>query len=286
MTFTGCNATVTVLKPGTLEIHSQGSNNGTLTSSGAEVTVVFAGFHCIFSTSNTDIGTITGSATTGSTATFDINAKIPRTGGTSGVFCGEAAEWTGSYKLTSPDTLNVTAGKPPAAELDDATGMVATGSTIAAAAEGTTTLHPPIGDISCTSSSVAGTTSNTGSSTETVKGTISSLTFTGCNATVTVLKPGSLEIHSQGSNNGTLTSSGAEVTVVFAGFHCIFSTSNTDIGTITGSATTGSTATFDINAKIPRTGGTSGVFCGEAAEWTGSYRAHQPRHAERDMSRS
>ena len=152
LTFTGCNATVTVLKPGSLEIHSQGSNNGTLTSSGAEITTVFLGYHCIYSTSSTDIGTITGSGTTGKTATLDISAKIPRTGGTSGAFCGATAEWTGSYKFTSPDTLNVTAGKPPAAELDDATGMVATGSTIAAEAEGTTTLHPQIGDISCTKS--------------------------------------------------------------------------------------------------------------------------------------
>jgi hypothetical protein len=173
----------------------------------------------------------------------------------------------------------VAAGTASATELDNATGMVTTGSSITAAAEGTTTLHPPIGDISCTASTVAGTTSNTGSSTETVKGNLSSLTFTGCNATVTVLKAGSLEIHTQETaknNNGTLTSSGAEVTVVFAGFHCIFTTSNTDIGTLTGSANTGSTATLDISANIPRTGGTSGVFCGSTAAWTGSYKVSNP----------
>ena len=174
----------------------------------------------------------------------------------------------------------VAAGTASATELDGPGGaMVTTGTSITAAAEGTTTLHPPIGDISCTASTVAGKTGNTGSSTETVSGALSSLTFTGCNATVTVLKPGSLEIHTQetkSNNNGTLTSSGAEVTVVFLGFHCIFSTSNTDIGTLTGSANTGKTATLDISAKIPRTGGTSGAFCGSTAEWTGNYSVTSP----------
>ena len=158
---------------------------------------------------------------------------------------------------SSATTLNLAAGYPISAE-----------------AEGTTTLHPPLGEISCEESKLEGKTTNQGGPTETVKGTIEALTFTNCNATVTVLKKGTLEIHTSGegaNNNGTLTSSGAEVTVSF-GFHCIFSTNNTSIGTLTG----GSPATLDIEAEIPRTGGTSGAFCGSSAEWTGAYEVTAP----------
>jgi hypothetical protein len=173
----------------------------------------------------------------------------------------------------------VVAGTASATELTNGSGMVTTGSTIASAAEGTTTLHPPIGDIECSGSEVEGTTSNTGGSTETVSGNISKLTFTGCNAEVVVIEKGSLEIHTKtasADNNGTLTSTGAKVTVTFVGFHCIFTTNSTDIGTVTGSATTGGNATLDIEATIPRTGGRSGAFCGSTAQWTGSYSVSNP----------
>jgi hypothetical protein len=71
------------------------------------VTVELLGLHCIFNTSNTDIGTFTGSANAGANATLDIEATIPRTGGRSGAFCGSSAQWKGSYKVTSPKPLAV-----------------------------------------------------------------------------------------------------------------------------------------------------------------------------------
>jgi len=156
---------------------------------------------------------------------------------------------------------------------------LATGSTLEAEAETTTILHPPIGNIECKASKVIGKTSNEGGASETVKANVETLTFTECNATVTVLAKGSLEVHTKeagANNNGTLTSSGTEVTVELFGFHCIFKTSNTDIGTLTGSANTGANATFDVEATIPRTGGRSGAFCGSTAQWTGSYEFTNP----------
>jgi hypothetical protein len=36
-----------------------------------------------------------------------ISATIPRTGGSSGIFCGSTAAWTGAYKVMSPATLNI-----------------------------------------------------------------------------------------------------------------------------------------------------------------------------------
>jgi hypothetical protein len=149
--------------------------------------------------------------------------------------------------------------------------------------EGKVILDPPFGAIECSQSTVSNKITNAGSSTTTVVGSVEALTFTLCNATVSVLKKGTLEFHTEtgtegtkNNNNGTLTSSGAEVTVEFLGTHCIFSTNNTDLGTVTGSATTGGNATLHISASIPRTGGRSGIFCGSTAAWTGAYKVTSP----------
>jgi hypothetical protein len=167
------------------------------------------------------------------------------------------------------------AASASATELTNGSGeMITSGSGIAAEAEGTTVLHPPFGNIECKNSSVSGKTTTTGGATETVSTSIESLSFTECNATVTVLAKGTLEIHTRtesADGNGTLTSSGTEVTVEFVGTHCIFKTSSTDIGTLTGAQGAEGSATFDIAATIPRTGGRSGAFCGSTAQWTGSY---------------
>jgi hypothetical protein len=162
-----------------------------------------------------------------------------------------------------------------------ANSVVTVGTEIKAENEGKVILDPPFGAIECSVSTVAGKVTNAGGKTgeevtHTVSGSIETLTFSSCNATVTVLKKGTLEIHSLGNGNGTLTSSGAEVTVQFFGTHCIFATNNTDLGTVTGSSTTGKTATLDISATIPRTGGSSGVFCGSTAAWTGAYEVTAP----------
>ena len=135
-------------------------------------------------------------------------------------------------------------------------------------------LDSPIGKIEC-NGSVAGKITNAGGGTPTVsvEGSLSTLSFTGCTtATVHVLKNGTLKITSSGGGKGALVSNGAEVTVETFGLHCIYATSNTAIGTVTG----GSPATLAISATIPRTGGKSGAFCGSTAPWTGSYTVTSP----------
>lgn len=105
LTFSSCSTTVATLNEGTLEVHHiAGTDNGTVTSSGAEVTIKFLGVSCIFKTSKTDVGTLTG----GNPATFDISATIPsETGG----FCPASGIWSGHYKVTTPSgTLHVAAG--------------------------------------------------------------------------------------------------------------------------------------------------------------------------------
>lgn len=146
------------------------------------------------------------------------------------------------------------------------------GTSFTGESEGKTVLHPPIGSIECGKSHVGGKTTNAGGAGVNVTGTVETLSFSECNSTVTVLNKGTGSLSSSGGSNGTLTSSGTEVTMVFAGFHCVFKTNNTSLGTVTG----GTNATLDVSATIPRTGGSSGVFCGSTAAFTGSYKGSAP----------
>ncbi|HET8955965.1 MAG TPA: hypothetical protein VFN18_09940 [Solirubrobacterales bacterium] len=126
----------------------------------------------------------------------------------------------------------------------------------------------------CTESEVKGTT--TSSSGATVTGTVSVLSFGKCSHTTKVLSKGKLHVAwLSGTTNGTVTSSGAEVTVVSTvfGISAVCKTGEgTDIGSLTG-ATNGSSnktnlATMDINGKI-----SCGIF---SATWTGSYTVTSP----------
>ena len=159
--------------------------------------------------------------------------------------------------------------------------------TIHAVNEGNITLDSAV-KITCEESTVHGPASTgTDPSGETPNGAIEALTFEKCGGwTVTVKNKGSLEIHtdpmdaatSLPNRNGILTSKGAEVTVEGFGLHCIYGTpESTEIGTVTGSSTTGGTAVLHITAQIKRIGGKSGAFCGgEFSSWTGTYSVTTP----------
>ena len=141
------------------------------------------------------------------------------------------------------------------------------GAVIKAELSGSAIFHPVIGQIECEQASGEGEITNPGSPTGTVQGILFIGNFGGCNAEIKVLNTGTAEVHTEGGSangNATMTSSGAEVTVVFSGFHCIFITNNTDFGQVTG----GAPATVQVNGEIPRSGGRSGAFCGAAAELT------------------
>lgn len=172
------------------------------------------------------------------------------------------------------------AGSASATELTCNGVKCAAGSVIhAATPAGThTTFHPPIGTIRC-NSTFEGSVTDAGGPAVTSKYVFSLFIITPCTDGwfVKVIKLGTLEIHSTGGGSATVTWIGAEITVQGAGFHCIFSTGNgVDIGTLTTNTASGGSATLDIAAAIPRTGGTSGVFCGSTAQWTGSYKTTKP----------
>jgi hypothetical protein len=120
----------------------------------------------------------------------------------------------------------------------------------------------------CTASTVKGTTNVvTGA---TVTGPISTLSFSGCSHTTDVIKPGTLHVAHSGGTNGTVSSSGAEVTVqsTIFGASCIAKTgAGTNIGTLTG--VLAGQATMHINGVIPM------GLCGDAV-WTGTYVVTSP----------
>jgi hypothetical protein len=175
------------------------------------------------------------------------------------------------------------AGSASATELTCSPGVMCPAETVLhGSSEGHVVLDPPFGSIEC-QGTLEGKTSNTGGPAETVSGMRTSFTINNCtNATVTILKVGTTEVHTDAndptgaSGNGTVTSTGTEGTVEFIGTHCIFATNHTDLGTLTGSSTTKSTATFDISGTIPRVGGRSGAFCGSEARITGSGKVDTP----------
>lgn len=132
--------------------------------------------------------------------------------------------------------------------------------------EGTVEWHLPFGITLHCGWTIGGKTEKHGAGV-TAGGNISSMSFTGCGLNeVKVLKAGSFEVHATGGGNGTVTWSGGEITVKNpeTGISCTYTTSGTDLGTLTG----GSGATIDADSTIPRTG--DSVLCGSSGRLTGS----------------
>jgi len=133
-------------------------------------------------------------------------------------------------------------------------------------------------NVECAEATVQGTTDIEGEKGKPVTGKVSELKFIEpCNCAVKVLKNGSLSISwLSATNNGSLSSSGAEVTIecntIFGKVHCIYETSSTPLGTLTG----GEEATMDIeSANIPRLKTDS--LCAEKANWDVKFKVTTPK---------
>ncbi|HEY6729844.1 MAG TPA: hypothetical protein VI039_02345 [Solirubrobacterales bacterium] len=164
-----------------------------------------------------------------------------------------------------------------------ATVITSPAVTVKGESEGSITLHGIV-DLTCSNSVLEGTLEQFGPSV-TAKGAVSVLSFTECNQHLTTVASGTMELHATSGGNGTLTSSGAKVTIsfttIFGTVHCVFATNNTLIGTLTGSKNTGGTATVDLNsAPIPVESGS--FLCGSSAELTGNYKISTPDYVDVD----
>lgn len=147
---------------------------------------------------------------------------------------------------------------------------------VKAAAVGSVVLHGPA-EVTCKKSILEAAIESDGSAVK-AEGKVSSLTFGECGtADVTVEGGGSLAIAATSGGNGTLTSSSAKIKVQFTslGITCVYATSGTDLGTVTGTNTTESSAALDISsAPITKTEGS--FLCGSTGTWSGTYEVTTP----------
>jgi hypothetical protein len=163
-------------------------------------------------------------------------------------------------------------------------GVCPTGWTYPAGTEGTASLEAGTSSslettggellVTC-SGAVAKSTLKESGATSTVISGVSTLTFEKCSNMTVTLTGGSAELHwIPGTNNGTLTTIGTEVTVNILGVSCIYgSGSGLDVGTTVG----GNPGSLTINTVFPRVGGS--FVCPSTARYTGKYTATSPKNA-------
>jgi hypothetical protein len=141
--------------------------------------------------------------------------------------------------------------------------------------------------VTCTSATIKGTITNTGSVTETVTGTISELFWGTCSAeTKTVSSNNKMKVHKiAGTSNGTVTSDSQiefEINLTPLFGHCTYGVlTTTEVGTITEGKGTG--AVLHANAVLTRL---KGPFCPSTAYWTGTYVLTSPSSTTLSVSES
>jgi hypothetical protein len=129
----------------------------------------------------------------------------------------------------------------------------------------------------CTGGALGGKIEAGGSSTETVRTSLptSSFSWSGCVWPMTAIKSGEMEVHwISGTTNGTVTAKGLEISVdtsaLGAGF-CTYAlwSEQPHIGVLTG----GVTPTLHLSATLIRT---SGPICRTSLTWTATYTVTSP----------
>jgi hypothetical protein len=103
--FENCASAVHTVLSGTLEIHHiTGTTNGTVTASGVVIRNTIFGTSCDYESGTAlHLGTLTG----GKKATLHINVNVKES--SPKFLCPDTANWTATFRVTSPETLNVEA---------------------------------------------------------------------------------------------------------------------------------------------------------------------------------
>jgi hypothetical protein len=160
------------------------------------------------------------------------------------------------------------AGTASASTVTSPSGTAYTGTITASA--GTMEFVGSFTTVKCTNSTLGAVVKTHGAAL-TIEGWVENLTFSGCNFEITVKKGGFLFLHASGGGNAVVTWSTAEVIIHTSVGECVFTTNNTQIGTLSG----GTPANLPIaSAAIPRTGGN--FLCGSSAKWSGKYTFNTP----------
>ncbi len=272
LSFTGCTNSwhLTTVTPGELAIEWSSGYNGVVTSTGMKFDTTRLGITCVYETSATKLGAITG----GSPATLHLEASITISSKESSGLCGSGtAKWTGSLKLTSPESLFVDEGIFPGTTITSPTGTVATPTLKAETEGGHFTLANPIANINC-ASAFEGKVESHGAESA-ASGKLSSLSFTGCTNSwhVTTVTPGEFMTEWTSGYNGTISSTGMKFDTTRLGITCVYETSATKLGAITG----GTPATVHLEASIPLNAKESNGLCGtESSKLEGNYKLTTP----------
>jgi len=279
LTFSSCTRATATLKTGEFEIQQiAGTDNGTLISRNAEVTINSIFGTCVYGTASggTDLGTLKG----GASPTIEVNAVVPKLGGESA--CPSHMRLTASYTLAEPKPLYVEPDFALPTVLCETTttpcnSPYLSGTVLdASVTSGTTAILETTGGTvldTCTAGTVKGTTANDGGE-EAVRGSVSSLVFSGCTRTTTVLKAGEFEIRRLAeTENGTLLSSEAEVEVNTVFGTCVYGTASggTDLGILKG----GASPTIEVNGVMPKISGN--FACPPDARLTADYTLTEPK---------
>jgi hypothetical protein len=157
--------------------------------------------------------------------------------------------------------------------------IYAAGTTVSASleAKGSSIFRETGGTVlnTCTSSNLAGSTSNQGKENEAIKGAISTFDLTGCSNATAVTEAGSFEIGYILVENNTvanLTFKGTKVTITpFGVIDCIYGAgSGTFIGTMTG----GKPGLIHVKTTLAKVGGSA--LCPPDAVWEAPYEINAP----------
>jgi len=178
--------------------------------------------------------------------------------------------------LFTTAVLGSSAATASATTLTSPTGTVYT-ATIKLENEGPIKIGGSFSEVECKKSTIEETVQQHGAGI-TVAAKATSVTVTECNFPTTVKTLGTIEIHPAltGSEvDGKVTSTGIGISVHTSAGECTFTTSNTPVGTLTGTQATKGAATLDIvSATIPRTSGN--FLCGSFGTLNGSYKSLSP----------
>jgi hypothetical protein len=254
-TITGCtNEWVpTVASGGGAFIHPiHGGPDGTLEWNGATVWFTHKSWGTCRYIVNGSTLPFTSSDTTGGTATLDLGGgDIQFHSGFIG--CQQNVQSPGSLRITSPDYLSVDMPGAVHAVTEEPSSFHLEGTTI----ECGSTLESVV---------------EAEGSVITAGGPIKSLTFSKCTGTweVSATEPGTLDMHPVGGGpDGTLTLSGTTLKLRISTLICSYKATSVDLGTFTGSSTTGGTARLDTDGLLEFHSGA--VFCPKQAGWTAGY---------------
>jgi hypothetical protein len=129
----------------------------------------------------------------------------------------------------------------------------------------------------CKSSTIKGSTLNTGGSGVPVSISISTLDWNECTWTTTTIENGGLSVEGPltGTSHGTVKVNArfrVTISIPFFG-SCVY---GAEAGTSIGTITEGKPATFDGNAIFRRLSGSS-ITCPETSNWSGSFTVTEPK---------